>query len=528
MAGVTGVNLWRVNQLGLALVQSDELRVLAEQEQAKTAQANETSRRLLYASRMRNAQQSWREGRYSQVQDLLNRYADGTPDADLRHFEWYHLNYLCHVPHRVLGGHEGEVYAVAYSPDERFLLSGGQDGTVRIWEAATGNQVAVLKEHTRCVNSIDFAPDGDTFVTASCDKTIKLWSLSRREVIRTLTNHTLEVDSCQFVDEGRLLISVSRGEPHHQGPLPKEAIIWDMKSGNVRTDWPPPGEKIHWLAWAQSGQTLVTNADGIATVWKRNGETWTASQQFGGMDPWGGFISPDEKYLLVPHWPNQMRTFDLSDGQLINQQDAHRWVARCVCFSPSGKLYATCAESVRLWDYPSGIPQFRFGSLTEVWRVAWPTSERSIAAACTDGVHVWELKLGKPNVYLEPKAVDAGPIHSFAYLHDGEHVSVMYSGQSATWNLMTGQSVPNGQLLSKVQTSKQETSNNLTYSVDGQRSARFVNGGIAICDAETGEETLRLDADVPGARQIVFAPDGTSLIAHFPPYSGLYYWPGMR
>ncbi len=110
LVGVFGTNSYRLGQISQALRQSEQQRIIAQQEQLKTAQEHQTAQRLLYALQMRSAQQAWREGNFGRMKNLLDRYAEDTPDANLRHFEWYHLNYLCHVPHRALHGHVGEAY----------------------------------------------------------------------------------------------------------------------------------------------------------------------------------------------------------------------------------------------------------------------------------------------------------------------------------------------------------------------------------------------------------------------------------
>src|SRR5215469_10417407 len=73
------------------------------------------------------------------------------------------------------GGHRGAVSAVAYAPDGTTLASGGVDGTVRIWDARTGQLQRVLTGHTGAVRAVAYAPDGTTLATSG-DVTIRIWN----------------------------------------------------------------------------------------------------------------------------------------------------------------------------------------------------------------------------------------------------------------------------------------------------------------------------------------------------------------
>jgi WD40 repeat protein len=72
---------------------------------------------------------------------------------------------------------EHSVRSVVFSPDGRWILSGGWDGTVRLWDANTGKQLRRYLGHTEGVRGVAISPDGRLAASASDDKTIRLWKL---------------------------------------------------------------------------------------------------------------------------------------------------------------------------------------------------------------------------------------------------------------------------------------------------------------------------------------------------------------
>jgi WD40 repeat protein len=108
-------------------------------------------------------------------------------------------------------GHDDTIYSLKVSPDGKYLLSGGADKNVRLWDVATRSLVAGLEGHTNHVLAVCFNKDGSRIASAGADREIKIWDVANREQIISLGDKKSTYTSLDWSGGDHLVVATDKG-----------------------------------------------------------------------------------------------------------------------------------------------------------------------------------------------------------------------------------------------------------------------------------------------------------------------------
>jgi uncharacterized delta-60 repeat protein len=388
--------------------------------------------------------------------------------------------------------HGDVVNAVAFSQNGKYIVSGSGDNTVRVWESATGKEIAYMI-HGSWVNSVAFSPDGKYVVSGSADHTLSVWDATTGKGISLMT-HDNYVESVAFSPDGKYVVS---------GSLDNSLRVWEANTG----------KEIVRMIHDNAVNSVTFSPDGkyvVSASWDKTARVWdaTTGKEIARMthndDVWAVAFSPDGKYIVSGSDDNTARVWDVATGKEIARM-THDGFVRSVAFSPDGKyiISGSSDNTTRVWDVATGKEIGRFVQDGFVNSVGFSPDGKYVVSGSSDNTaRVWDILTG----HEIARMTHDNSVSFVAFSPNGKYVvSGSYDNTVRVWAIESGQGVA------------RTTIHPLIYAVALSQDKRFVvlgtqNGDVRVVDVIVGNE-VALVTNLSLVNSVAFSPDGKYVVS---------------
>jgi WD40 repeat protein/serine/threonine protein kinase/DNA-binding XRE family transcriptional regulator len=543
VAGIFGRQASQNEQVALA----QQATAQAEALQRATAQAEAESQQAIAEANFARAEVQrlaaeahalYQERGNAELTALLSLYSINTqysPQGDAALAEAATLEF----PIRIFTGHADWINDVAFSPDGKYILTGSNDKTARLWDIKT-NQTITYTGHTAGVKNVTFSPDGQYVLTGSLDKTARLWDAQTGQAVITYTGHTEGINAVAFAPDGKSILT---------GSADKTARLWNAGTGEEIRTFAGHTELINGVAFAPDGKTILTSSnDRTARLW--DAETGEEIRVFTGHSEavTGVAFSPDGRYALTGSYDKSARLWDVATGQEVRQFVGSREFIKEVAYAPDGKtiLAASDDRTVWLWDAQTGEEVRRFHSHESFLQAVAISADGRYALSGGDdrSARLWDLRATADSRML---LGHGETIHTIRFSPDGKYILTASLDHTARlWDARTHQLVhvlrghtagvhyvafsPDSQTILTASFDKTArlwdvatgrelrqfvAHANTVYGVAMSPDKRIIvttgddaDPTVKVWDARTGEQLYVSKVNARGLHSLIFSPDG--------------------
>jgi WD40 repeat protein len=395
-------------------------------------------------------------------------------------------------------GHRGLMSNGVFSTDGAQALTASDDGSIRIWDAASGTDVTVLDQKRADIAWVGLSPDGSTVGALFADAVHLLDARSGAQ-IRELADRVLI--SAAFSPDGRYVAAGSRDEPTIR--------IWDLASeGKPRILTREFGGEANSLVFSRDGRFLVSgSANGKAYLWDLQSGSSTIEFEGHTNVVTAVDISRQGNRVLTASWDGTARIWETIAGMEVLALHGSCQSLSAAAFSPDGSIVALGCEDgvVYLRGVQEGKDLGTFeGHAGRIASVAFsPDGGRLLSTSADGTARMWQLDPAREILALDGHTND---LTSAVYSTDGQWIATgSWDHTARVWDARTGQSIAVARHADKV--------SSVAFSPDGRLLATASGDGTAaLWDVSAGRQVAVLEGHSDGLNSVSFSPDGRTLV----------------
>ncbi|MEM7034155.1 MAG: BTAD domain-containing putative transcriptional regulator, partial [Chloroflexota bacterium] len=425
-------------------------------------------------------------------------------------------------PIRVIQAHTNTVRTLAVSPDGTIIASGSFDHTVRLWDMSSGQLRYTLQGHSDAILSVDFSPDGQTVATGSADHTVRLWNTQTGQCEHSLSAHTGWVYGVVFSPNGKFLAT---------GSADHTVCLWAIETRKLKLTLEGHTGEVLDVAISPDGRWLASgSADQTIRLWPVVDDTILETENRFILKGHTNSVatlafSPDSQMLASGGYDHIACLWNISQlteqgqgtlspanngasnlGQLRHILRADDWIESLV-FSPDGQTLVTGGldRVVRLWNTHTGQLQTLFqGNSTTAYAVSFsPDGQWLVSGNADRSVCVWDANTKEVRHILHGHCY---LVRSVDFSPNGQ---ILASGSEDKtihlWNIRTGQ-------LRQIIQGNTDRIISVAFSPDGQILASASDDStINVWDANTGQLQQVLNGHTERVTSVAFRSDGQIL-----------------
>lgn len=263
---------------------------------------------------------------------------------------------------RTLRGHTDYISLIAWSPNGRILASSSADGTIRLWDAETGESLRTIKGHKRGVWCVAFDPTGEVLASGD-DDCVKLWETNSGNLLNILEMNTEGAVSLAFDPMGHTLAS---------GTYDKKVKLWEVTSGKLLHTLKGHSKSVGIISFDPTGHTLASGSqDGTVKIWEvASGKLLhTLKRQFHGAVS----LAFDQKsHTLAIGSVTEISLWEVGVWKLSRVLEGHTGDVSSINFSSNIPLFASKSihqREILLWrtDTFDCVAKISFGESNYEW-----------------------------------------------------------------------------------------------------------------------------------------------------------------